>query len=311
MLQMDGSIHDWFEGRRGDAVLMVIVDDATGRVFAHFFERETLHAAWTTFRLWTEQYGLPGAMYVDRHSIYRSDREPTTEELLAGKEPPTQFGRSMRELNVRLIKAHSPQAKGRVERMNGTLQDRLVKALRRGNIGDLEGANRFLQEEFLPLFNQRFSVRASQPGDFHRPLDKVIDLDRILSVQEERVVQNDWTVRWKNRFLQLPRETASSVQPGMQVTVCELLDGRLRLFRGETEFPWSVARSEPARSPEPTPRTPREIRSNQGWKPTANHPWRGRGCPRQAEASQAPELAGSVPDSLRSPSTTPANSEFS
>jgi len=311
MLQMDGSIHDWFESRRGEAVLMVIVDDATGRVFAHFFERETLPAAWTTFRLWTEQYGLPGAMYVDRHSIYRSDREPTVEELLAGKEPPTQFGRSMRELNVRLIKARSPQAKGRVERMNGTLQDRLVKALRRGNIGDLEGANRFLQEKFLPLFNQRFSVPAFQSGDFHRPLDKAIDLDHILSVQEERVVQNDWTVRWKNRFLQLPGETAASVQPGMQVTVCELLDGRLRLFHGETELPWSATRSEPARSPKLAPRTPREIRSNQGWKPAANHPWRGRGCPRQAEASQASKLAGSVPDSLRSPSTTPANFEFS
>jgi len=203
MVQMDGSIHDWFEGRRPDAVLMVMIDDANSRIYARFFERETLAAAWTTFRDWVARYGLPRALYVDRHSIYRSDKEPTAEQLLAGEEPPTQFGRSLRELEVRLIKARSPQAKGRVERMNGTLQDRLVKALRRANISDLESANRFLEEEFLELFNQQFMVTAAQEGDLHRGLDTSCDLERILSVQEERVVQNDWTVRWRNRFLQL------------------------------------------------------------------------------------------------------------
>ncbi len=311
LVQMDGSLHDWFEGRRGYAVLMVAIDDATGLVSAHFFEQETLRAAWTTFRLWAERYGLPGALYVDRHSIYRSDREPTAEELLSGKEPPTQFGRSMEALQVRLIKARSPQAKGRVERMNGTLQDRLIKAMRRADIGDLERANRFLEEEFLPPFNERFTVPAAQPGDFHRSLDRGTDLGRILSVQEERIVQNDWTVRWQNRFLQLPRETASHVQPGMQVTVCELLDGSLRILHGETELPWSSTRSAPARSPQGVSRPCAEIRSSQGRKPAANHPWRGRGRPERAEDSQAPELADSVPDSLRSSSTTPANSECS
>jgi hypothetical protein len=308
LVQMDGSIHDWFEGRRGDAVLMVIIDDATGRIFARFFERETLHAAWTTFRYWVEEHGLPSAVYVDRHSIYRSDREPTAEELLAGEEPPTQFGRSMRELNVRLIKARSPQAKGRVERMNGTLQDRLVKAMRRAKVCDLEHANRFLESEFLSTFNERFTVPASQPGDFHRPLGKATDLDRILSVQEERVVQNDWTLRWKNRFLQLPRETAAFVQPGMSVKVCELLDGSLRLFHDEVELPWSRTRSEPAVERKSSGKPAQEIRSNQGQRPAADHPWRGRGRP--TPASSAAELAGSAPDSLRSSSAPPANSEL-
>lgn len=307
LVQMDGSIHDWFEGRRGDAVLMVIIDDATGRVFARFFEKETLHAAWTTFRCWVETFGLPGSVYVDRHSIYRSDREPTTEELLAGEDPPTQFGRSMQELNVRLIKARSPQAKGRVERMNGTLQDRLVKAMRRSNICDLEYANRFLEEEFLSPFNERFTVPAVQSGDFHRPLDRATDLALILSVQEERVVQNDWTVRWQNRFLQLPCETAAFVQPGMKVKVCELLDGSVRLFCDETELPWSPTRREPAMERKSSGKRTAEIRSSQGQRPAADHPWRGRGCP--APASPTSELAGSVPGSLRSPSTPPANSE--
>jgi transposase len=195
LVQMDGSIHDWFEGRRGEAVLMVMIDDATGFVFARFFEQETLAAAWSTFRGWTDRQGLPRALYVDRHSIYRSDRQPTAEELLANQAPPTQFGRSMRELNVRLIMARSPQAKGRVERMNGTLQDRLVKALRRANVCDLAAANRFLEEEFSPSLNERFSIPAAKQGDLHQAVSETADLDRILAVQEERVVQNDWTVR--------------------------------------------------------------------------------------------------------------------
>ena len=307
LVQMDGSVHDWFEGRRVEAVLMVMIDDATGRIFAYFVEKETLCAAWTTFRHWLDRHGAPQALYVDRHSIYRSDREPTAEELLAGEEPLTQFGRSMQELEVRLIKARSPQAKGRVERMNGTLQDRLVKALRRAGISDLARANQFLTEEFLPPFNERFSIPAFRSGDLHRPVDEGTDLDHILAIHEQRVVHNDWTVRWKNRFMQLPRETATDVQPGMRVTVCEMFDGSLRLFHGETELPWSATRSEPARAPKRVPQPPGEIRSNQGRKPAANHPWRSR--VRQAGASQVPELAGSVSDSLRSSSTAPANSE--
>jgi hypothetical protein len=312
LVQMDGSIHDWFEGRRGQAVLMVIIDDATGRIFARFFEKETLYAAWMSIRYWVEWFGIPGAVYVDRHSIYRSDLEPTAEQLLAGEEPPTQFGRSMQELNVRLIKARSPQAKGRVERMNGTLQDRLVKALRRSNVCDLEHANRFLEDEFLSPFNEQFTVPAEQSGDFHRPLDKARDLARILSVQEERVVQNDWTVRWRNRFLQLSRETVAFVQPGMPVMVCELLDGSLRLFHDETELPWSSTRSEPAMQR----KRAGEIRSNQGQRPAADHPWRSPLSPCRSTRSASacpisPELASSVPDSLRSSSTTLANSDSS
>lgn len=240
LVQREGSLHAWFEGRRGYAVLRVALDDATGLVSAHFFERETLHAAWTTFRLWAEQYGLPGALYVERHRIYRSDRGPTAEELLSGQAPPTQFGRSMEALQVRFIKARSPQAKGRVERRNGTLQD-----------------------------------------------------------------------RWQNRFLQLPREPASRVQPGMQVTVCALLEGSLRMLHGETELLWSATRSVPARSSQGVSRPCAEIRSSQGRKPAAHHPWRGRGRPERAEDSQAPEWAGSVPGSRRASSTTPVNSEFS
>jgi hypothetical protein len=286
LVQLDGSHHDWFEGRRGWAVLMVMIDDATGRVFARFFEAETLTASFTTFREYAAKYGFPQAIYVDRSGIYRSDREPTEAEILAKKQPQTQFGRAMQELGVELILARSPQAKGRVERMNGTLQDRLVKALRRAGISDLAAANRFLEEEFLEPFNAKFAVPPTAAGDLHRPLPAELDLPRVLSVQEERVVHSDWTVRWNNAFLQLPRD--SGVQPGQVVQVCEQLDGSVRVFAGDRELSWSPTRSEPIRQRPGARRRSGPPRSNQGYKPPATHPWRGKGRP----ASTAPAPAG-------------------
>ena len=272
LVQMDGSHHDWFEGRRGGAVLMVMIDDATGRIEARFFEEETLVAAQTMLRAYALKYGFPQAIYVDRAGIYRSDREPTEAEVLAGTEPQTQFGRALVELGIGLILARSPQAKGRVERMNGTLQDRLVKALRRKKISDLATANRFLEEEFLEPFNAKFGVAPAQADDGHRAVPAELDLLRVLSVQEQRMVQNDWTVRWKNAYLQLPRE--SGVRPGMSVQFCEQLDGRLRVFAGEAELGWSATRSEPSRSRRMAPPRQGPPKSNQGQKPPLGHPWR-------------------------------------
>ena len=283
LVQLDGSHHAWFADRRGPAVLMVMIDDATGRVFARFFENESWESAATTLRRYTQLHGLPRALYVDGHSIYRADWEPTPDEILAGNRPQTQFGRAMRELEVELILAHSPQAKGRVERVNRTLQDRLVKELTRRGISDLESANSYLEEMFLPRFNQQFGHRPAQRTNLHRRLSDE-RLLRVLSLQEQRVVQPDWTVRWRNGFLQLPRATARHVQPGDLVTVSEQLDGRLRLFAGDRELPWSSVR-EPAPRPAPAEATARgPTGSNQGGKPRANHPWRGRALPPRAAA---------------------------
>ena len=150
MVQMDGSHHDWFEGRGGWCVLMVMIDDATGRTFARFFEGETTAAAMEIFGAYVRKHGVPHSLYVDRDSIYRSDRQATVEEELRGQGAMTQFGRAMKQLEVELILANSPQAKGRVERMNGTLQDRLVKEMRLKKISDIPSANRFLNKTFLP-----------------------------------------------------------------------------------------------------------------------------------------------------------------
>jgi len=271
LVQMDGSHHDWFEGRRGWAVLMVMIDDATGTVTALFYENESWASAADVFQQYARQHGLPSGLYVDQHGIYRPDHEPTDQELLDNCPAETQFGRAMRQLEVELILARSPQAKGRVERMNGTLQDRLVKALRRAKIADLAAANRFLEDVFLPELNARFKVTATQPEDAHRPLSNSTDLARIVSIQESRVVAKDWTVRWQNKVLQLPREAAEFTQSGRRVTVCEPLDGPLRVFAGERELPWSSILNPPL--PKPPKRTG-PTGSSQGQKPAANHPWR-------------------------------------
>ena len=277
LVQMDGSYHDWFEGRRGWAVLMVMIDDATGRVFARFFENESWRSATMVFRDYVRQHGLPRALYVDQHGIYRADREANTQEVLAEKEPQTQFGRAMAELEVELILARSAQAKGRVERMNGTLQDRLVKALRRFQIRDLEQANVYLEKTFLPEFNVRFVVPAAKPANVHQPLPGDCDLGRVLSLQEPRVVQNDWTVRWKNGFLQLEESGDTPVRPKKRVTVCEPLEGPLRLFLGDRELTWSSVRTRPQARRKKAPRRKGDrIRSHQGQRPSANHPWRKR-----------------------------------
>ena len=271
LIQMDGAHHDWFEGRRGWAVLMVMIDDATGSVTARFYENESWASASDIFQWYVLRHGLPRALYVDQASIYRPDHEPSGSELLDKTPAETQFGRAMRELDVELILAHSAQAKGRVERMNGTLQDRLVKALRRKKISNIQEANRYLEEEFLPAFNVQFSVKPTHSKNGHRRLSKHVDLACVVSMQESRVVANDWTVRWKSRVLQLPRESADLVWSGQRVRVCEQLDGILRVFAGEQEVPWSTMRS----TPPPKPRKQcGPIKSNQGQKPAADHEWR-------------------------------------
>jgi len=151
MVQMDGSHHAWFEGRGGRCCLMVMIDDATGQMRGRFSVGETLLAAMDLFGRWCGEFGVPQSLYVDRAGIYRCDREPTVAELTSKRHPVTQFGRAMKELDVRLILAKSPQAKGRVERANGTLQDRLVKEMRLAGISTVEQANAWLgQSGFSP-----------------------------------------------------------------------------------------------------------------------------------------------------------------
>lgn len=281
MVQMDGSEHDWFEGRRARAVLMVMIDDATNLTYAQFHESETTEAAMLTFLGYVRQHGLPRSLYVDRDSIYESSRDATTEEELRGTGPLTQFGRAMKELGVVVIMAHSPQAKGRVERRHAVFQDRLVKDLRIRNVSCLQKANELLETRFLPMLARRFTVPASREANVHRRVGRGINLDRILSFQESRVVQNDWTVRWRNRWFQLTEANQKLSLVGARIVVSERLSGELELiYRGRT-----LAWEELPGRPERASRKKTKAAGSSGakkWRPAKNHPWR-RGIRRPGE----------------------------
>lgn len=287
MVQMDGSHHDWFEGRRPWAVLMVAVDDATSRVMARFFEGETTAAAYELLDRWIGAHGVPQSLYVDRDSIYRCEREPTVAEQLAGEEARTQFGRAMKELGVELILANSPQAKGRVERVHGVMQDRLVKELRLLGIRDLSQANEHLERVFLPAYNRRFMRQAHSEADVH--LKPPRDLDRILSWMERRKVQRDWTVSWAGRWFQIGKEHQGLNLAGQEVEVRLLRDGRLKLLRNGQELRWRELPLRPAlQAASPSKPGKSAPAREAGWV----HPWKRFGIAAGTEYWKTVQSAG-------------------
>jgi DNA polymerase III epsilon subunit-like protein len=283
MVQMDGSHHDWLEGRAPRCVLMVLIDDATSRTYARFYPAETTEAAFDAFGRWAGVHGLPRSVYVDRHSIYRDEDHP---------EKPTQFGRAMKELGVELIAAHSPQAKGRVERRHAVFQDRLVKEMRLRNLCTIAQGNALLESMFLDDLNGRYAVKAHRGQDLHRAVEAAVVLEEVLCVQEHRVVGNDWCVRWNNRWLQIGAEHAALNLPRRRVLVKQLADGRLLVqHQGQTltarELTAQERRSRPAGVKAKKP-----IVNNRRWKPSADHPWNRaaaeRAVPRVSPAPAAP-----------------------
>ncbi|TXT45492.1 MAG: integrase catalytic subunit [Limisphaerales bacterium] len=254
---------------------MVMVDDATNRMRARFFEEETTRASYDVLEGWVSKHGLPASLYVDRDSIYRCEGEPSIAQQLAGKAPQTQFGRAMEHLGVELILAHSPQAKGRVERMNGTLQDRLVKELRLAGISDIESANRFLDAKYLRAFHRQFGRVAASPLDVHRAVPR--NLGEVLSWEEERVVQGDWTVTCGGQRYQLDRQHEAMSLVRRKVIVRRLRTGRVQLVHRGKALKWralpagaprkqGVAKQKP--EPRPTPKAN---------VPAESHPWRRAG----------------------------------
>ncbi len=271
MVQLDGSHHDWFEGRRDKAVLMVMVDDATNHTGARFSEEETTRASYDVLEVWVRKNGVPGSLYVDRDSIYRCEREATVAEQIAGQEPRTQFGRAMEQLGVELILAHSPQAKGRVERRNGLLQDRLVKELRLEGINDLVAANEFLEKKFLPALNRKFTLAARSSVDAHRR--SPWNLGEVLSWEESRVVAKDWTVAWDGRWFQIDAEHERLSLAGRKVVVRQLRCGKVQLLYAGRKLRWKALPARPVPVQVPLQRTG-QIKLG---KPGKAHPWRQDG----------------------------------
>jgi len=259
MVQLDGSHHDWFEGRGPKCVLMGYIDDATGEVFARFYEYEGTRPAMESFRLYTKKYGLPLSVYLDQHTTYKSPKkEPSWDE----KESLSQFERAMEELGVKVIHAYSPQAKGRIERLFGTFQDRVVKEMRLKGIKSIEEANVFL-EAYLPEYNNRFAVEPRESSDLHRKVPKGLNLHSILCMKLERRLNNDFTVAYDNKFYQIEEKVKTET-----VIVEERLDGTMAITHNGVVLTY---RELPER-----PKKQRRLsipKKRASVKPPVNHPW--------------------------------------
>jgi len=268
LVQMDGSVHAWLEERGPGGCLIDMADDATNTTYAQLGEQETIWAVADALRAWIERYGVPLALYVDWKNLYK--RRATPKEQLRGEEPLTQFGRMCAKLGTELIAASSPQAKGRIERMHGVHQDRLVKKLRRKGIVSHAAANVYLRSEYLPEHNRRFARRAGRAEDYHRRAPRAAELDRIFRLESERVIGADGVVRYANRYFQL----GSQVRAADKVLVCEGRHGNLWIeFRGRT-LRWQEI--DPPVKPAITDSSGPCVRvlAKRKWVPPRNHPWR-------------------------------------
>lgn len=251
LLQWDTSVHAWLEDR-GPAMmyLVALIDDATNTLFAHFVEADTTEQNMRVLWGYLERYGRPQAVYTDKAGMFQPTLPPGWKTEDPGEKTETQIGRALRELGIEWIAAHSPQAKGRVERCFGTLQDRLVKALRKAGVRTLEAANAYLGQVFLPMWNQRFVCAPASSMDGHRSLEK-LDLNSILSVVETRRIGNDYTVPWRGVKWQIPREAIGRGMRGSTVRVEQRWNGSM-VVRVQGQFT-SLLRCPDAAVVDPTP----------------------------------------------------------
>jgi len=264
MVQMDGSHHDWFEGRGPGCVLMGYIDDATGAVFGRFYGYEGTLPAMDSFKRYIKRHGLPLSVYLDKYKTYKSTAKPTIEDELNDREPLSNFERALRELGVEVKHANSPQAKGRIERLFRTLQDRLVKEMRLRGIRTLEEANAFL-EEYLPIYNRRFSVSPKERDNLHRPLVRGLDLDTILCKKTERTLRNDFTVAHNSKLYQVEEAIQES-----KVLVQDRIDGSLRIYYKDRALRFKEITERPPKEK----KGPVVARRRKPYIPPSDHPWR-------------------------------------
>lgn len=300
LLQIDGSDHDWVEGRGPRLTLIAAIDDATNEVpHALFREQEDAAGYFLLVRQIAESHGLPLALYADRHTIFQSPVEATVDQQLSGQVPQSQFGRLLAELSIELIAAQSAQAKGRVERLFGTLQDRLVKALRQAGAASLQEANAALAE-FLPVYNARFSKPAAQSGSKYRPLPPHLCTDQVFCFKHQRTVANDNTVSFDGVTLQIPPGPDRISYAKTRVQVCQYLDGRVGIcYKDQLLTVIDLNQEDPVRvgklsaAPHQRPQSAPVLATQQvaphqsparrkPHKPAADHPWKKPFKPKRA-----------------------------
>jgi transposase len=274
LVQLDGSFHEWLEGRGPGGCLMDMVDDATSITLCRLGAQETIWAAVGILREWIRQYGVPLALYTDWKNVYK--QEPTEAQRWRGEVPVTQFGRMCQALGIEIIAANSPQAKGRVERNHGTHQDRLVKKLRRKGLTTYAEVNDYLGHEYLPQHNRRFSQPAADPEDYHRRRPSARELRQIFRLETERRISNDWCVLHNGRILQLQPQKRHYGPTRAKALVCEWEDSTEVFYRGER-----ISHEELAELPRrETPAAKDGMKASadrafgKAHKPRADHPWR-------------------------------------
>jgi hypothetical protein len=258
------------EDRGPKMVFMGYIDDATNHTFGRFYGYEGIYPAMDSMRRYIERFGLPQSVYLDKLSTYKTTRPANLYEELRGESAATQFERALRELRVEVIHANSPQAKGRVERLFGTLQDRLIKEMRLAKIKTLEEANEFL-EVYLPVYNQRFSKIALKEGNLHRPLPDGVHLREIFCLKDIRTINNGYIVRWKGKRLLM--DNASLAMRKRKVEVSEHFDGELTIkFNGRYLDFHEVFEPKPVHT-QPQ-KEPVNGKKKGKYIPPPDHPWR-------------------------------------
>ena len=261
LVQWDTSEHDWLEGRGPRLYLVAMIDDATSQAYARFVghdsTEENLRVLWEYLKRW----GRPVEFYTDKSSLFTVNAPAPEAADEAVKEELTQIGRALQELGIGWIAAHSPQAKGRIERFFGTAQDRLVKGLRLAQASSLEAANTYLEQEYLPLWNQGFTVVAANQTDAHRRLSREQDLPAILSHVEERVVTPDYTIRYQGKIYQIGRSDIRAGLRGGRVRVEQRLDGSLAVKFREHYVSTAECQPRPKTPPPPKPVRSKKPRS--------------------------------------------------
>ena len=267
MIQLDGSHHDWFEGRGPKCVLMGYIDDATGNVFGRFYTYEGTIPAMGSFKGYAKKYGLPMSVYLDKHTTYKSPAKLSVKDSIDGTEPMSEFERAMKELGVKVIHAHSPQAKGRIERLFRTFQDRVIKEMRLKGISTIEEANSFLVK-YLPIYNRKFRVKPRQEENLHREIPKEIELDSILCIKTKRVLRNDSTVAHNSKLYQIMDKTDAK-----RVMVEEKINGKMAITHKSIRLRYKEITERPQREQNKSLVFIRKKKKK--YIPPANHPWRG------------------------------------
>ena len=281
LVQLDGSDHDWFEGRAPRCTLLAFIDDATSRITHLEFAGETTIGVMGATKRYINKHSIPHELYVDRGKVFKVNLNNEEEDKI------TQYRRAVEELGSGLTYARSPQAKGRVERLFGTLQDRLVKELRLRGISTIKEADEFIENEYLPKHNEKYSVEPKSNTNLHREAHGY-DLDEILCIKETRVLTSDFTLRYKNEWYQLEKKQKTLIFPKNEITIKTHLDGRITLSIRKTPLFFHEI-DKPIK--EKQVQIIKQLVEKKPWVPPVDHPWREQNIFKKAELSTLLELS--------------------